>query len=180
MKIRGISALIATSAVALACAMPAHAGNWVLTSSYTGSSLPGSWGSQWVNTNTSSAYSFQVVFDNGSGGESGSYTYTGSIQWVGSGPQPAYVTLSETGGANADALYTATATQSANDGLGDASTTSVDYNPYANVVTNSSGSHTTQVSIPVGGTYTFTRTLSASSRGGSINDCSVAYSISIQ
>lgn len=173
-------AAIAAAALAFACAQPAHAGSWVLTSSYTGSETPGSWGANWVNTDTSTAYSFQVVFDNGSGGESGSYTYTGSIQWVGSGPQPSTVTLDETGGANADALYSNTANQTTNDGLGDPTTGGVDDNPYPNYETNSSGSHTTVVPIANGATYTFTRTLSASSTGGELNDCSVAYSISIE
>jgi hypothetical protein len=177
---KNIVALCSVAAVVVACAIPAHAGSWQLTSSYSGSGNSGSWGSNWVNSSSSTSYSFGAVFDNGSSGETGSYTYTGSIQWVGGGTQPAYVTLTETASANADALYTSTATQTANDGFGDASTTQVLDNPYPNVETTSSGTHTTRVTVPVGGTYTFHRTLSASSYGGSINDCGVQYSISIQ
>jgi len=175
----GLSVCVA-AALAIACAQPAHAGSWVLTSAYTGSGNAGSWGSNWVNYNTSTTYSFGAVFDNGSGGETGSWTYTGQIKWVGTGTQPSTVTLNETGGATADALYTSTATESVNDGFGDPTTTQVLNNPYPNVQSTSTGSHTTVVSVAPGATYTFHRTLSASCFGGALNDCNVQYSISIQ
>src|SRR3569833_436215 len=124
----GIAA-IAAAALAFAFAQPAQAA-WVLTSSYSGSGNAGSWGSNWVNSNTSTSYSFGAVFDNGAGGETGSWTYNGSIKWDGNGAQPSTVTLTETGGATADALYTSHATETANDGFGDPATTQVLYNPY--------------------------------------------------
>jgi len=171
--------ICAASVAAIACAQPAHAA-WVLTSAYTGGGNAGSWGSNWVNYNTSTTYSFGAVFDNGTGGENGSFTYTGSIQWVGGGTQPSSVTLTESATADADALYTTTATETANDGFGDPAVTTFSGSPRASVETKSTGNHTTVVPMAPGAVYTFHRTLSASCIGGPVNDCNVNYSISIQ
>lgn len=179
MKITGISTVIATAAVAFACVLPAHAGSWVLTSSVTGTDTPGTWGGQWVNYDTSTSYSFGVVFDQASPGESGSYTYTGIIQWTGGGTQPSTVTLTESGEASASSGYTDVATQSANDGFSDPEVVTYTDDPYPGKTTESSGNHTTTVSIPAGQPYTFTRTLSASSFSTGLNDCYATYSVSI-
>jgi hypothetical protein len=177
----GFSVCAAAAALAFACAQPAHAGSWVLTSSVNYSVAPGTWGSGlYTNYNTSTSYSFGDAFDNGSSGEWGTFTYTGKIQWTGGGTQPSSVTLTESGGATADALYATSATQTANDGLGDPSHTAFYSSPRPYVETTSSGNHTTNVSIAPGGTYTFSRTLSASSYSPTLNDCNVSYSISIQ
>ncbi|MGO8674162.1 MAG: hypothetical protein ACLQVD_22715 [Capsulimonadaceae bacterium] len=176
----GLTFVVATALAAFVCAAPAHAGSWQLTSSAGGSDLSGSWGTGLlVNTNTSTAYDFEDVFDNGSTGESGSFTYTGSIQWVGGGTQPSSVTLTETSEATACGLYSSTAVQTAVDGLGDASSTSVADDPYPTTNTESEGTHQTVVPMSNGEVYHFTRTLSASSYDATINECYVNYSISI-
>jgi len=177
-RIYGLSFVAAVAGIGLVCAQPAQA-SWQLTSSVSSSVLPGSWGSGFVVlSQTANSYSFEDVFDNGYGGESGTFTYTGTVQWVGGGTQPSTFSLSETGLAQAQALYTTTATQTAKDGLGDAATTTYTSSPRPYVTTTSSGSHVTTILIAAGATYTFTRTLSTSSYGGSVNDCYVKYSVS--
>lgn len=181
-RIYGLSVFASAAVVALVCAAPAHAGSWQLTSSVSGTDTAGSWGTGILTLSQSStSYSFEDVFDDGSI-ESGSYIYSGSIQWTGGGTQPSSVTLTETGEATADALYTSTATQNVSDGLGDPQNSSIDttYAEPPSVADESTGTHTTVVPIAPGAIYTFTRTLSASSTGGAINECFVSYSISIQ
>jgi len=177
-RIYGLSFVVA-AAVAVFCAQPAHAGSWQLTDSVSCHETPGSWGAgPYVNSQSSTEYDFGYVFDIG-GAESGGCQYSGSIQWTGGGTQPSSVTLSESGESDASALYTSTATQTANDGLGDSSTTQETNNPYPGVDTTSKGSHQTVVPMSQGEIYNFTRTLSCSSSGGSINECYVTYGISI-
>jgi hypothetical protein len=174
-NIYGLSMLVAATVAAFVCAQPAHAGSWQVTGSGTGNVTSGSWGSGFSSSNSGFT---DYAFDQGTGGESGTFTWTGSVQWVGGGTQPSSVTLDESADMYCDALYTATATQTAVDGLGDASTTVTNYNPYANVVTTSTGSHQTVVPMSQGEVYHFTRDSSASSIGGQLNDCSAQYSVS--
>lgn len=120
------------------------------------------------------------VFDNG-GSESGTFTFSGTIQWVGGGTPSKTVTLTESATARGTAGYTSTAKQTASDGFADPAVTSPSNMTYPapSVTTVSTGTHTTTVTIPAGSEYKFTRTFSASSSGGEIDDCFVGYSITI-
>ncbi len=177
-NVYGLSFVVAAVAAALV-AQPAHAGGWQLTQTVTCNETTGSWGAgPYVNSSSSTEYDFGYVFDNSSP-ESGGCTYSGSIQWTGGGTQPSSVTLSETAEAEACGLYTDSAIQTASDGLGDASTTWTDNNPYDTTLTESDGSHQTTVPMSNGEIYDFTRTLTCSSKGAAINECYVTYGVSL-
>lgn len=178
-SVYGLSFVVAAVAAAF-CVQPAHAtGSWQLTESVSCSETSGSWGAgPYVNSSSSTEYDFGYVFDN-SAPESGGCTFTGSIEWVGGGTQPSSVTLDETGEAEACGLYTDSAVQTASDGLGDASTTWTDNNPYDTTYTESDGSHDTTVPMSSGEVYKFMRTLSCSSKDATINECYVTYGVTI-
>jgi len=176
-------AVLAAAAAPFLFAQPAYAGSWSLTGTPTGGYSAGSWGSGLSEQSTATSMSFSD-FGGLSGAlpETGSFSYTGTITWVGGGTQPSTVTISETGDVYGECLYaTLPANTSASDGLGDSgvTTTTTGY-PGDSQTTESKGSHQNIVSVPQGGSYKFTRTFSSYAQGGYINEGYVNYSVSIQ
>ncbi len=184
-RIYDISLFVVAALAVTVCAQPAHAGSWSLAGSVSGSAAPGSEPAPGleVTTDTSTEYAFFAAYEDGAS-DSESYTFTGTIQWVGGGTQPSTVTLTETGDASATAAYSDTGVFNVSDGLGDPqinwATTGAGQNPpYPSSGANSEGTHSTVVTIAPGTIYKFSRTLSAAGTGGAYDSVSVSYSASI-
>ena len=196
----GVRSLVLSAAMALAAtpflvAQPAYAGHWSLTGAPTGGftySPAGSGGGGSLSpTYTASSMAVDLGAGGGGGSLTGNIYYTGAIAWVPNNgdlahdPAPASATITEYGYAAAGAQYGYTQTTSADDGLGDGSTTT-HYTGRGTATETVSGSKTTTshvytVSIAPGDQYTVTRHLTdfASNSAGSYSG-ELSYSISVQ
>jgi hypothetical protein len=174
---------IAAAATPLLFAQPAFAGSWTLTSSMSGGYTAGASGSPSVSsTSNSFNYNYYGILSYTSTPLSGNFTYTGTIKWSGTDAAPATVTLSESGDVYGECAYTyGTDVTKANDGLGDAASTSY-YTGYPGnaQTTTSQGSHSTVIAVPAGGSVTFTRTFSNYAYGPGLEECMVQYQASVQ
>jgi beta-galactosidase len=172
-------------------AQPAYAGYWSLTGIPTGGATAqagNSFSPLSVTYTTSSMSLNNAAVVSNSSPVTGTYSYTGTITWVPNNgdlqtdPAPPTVTISETGDVAGNALYTGnnTPSTSANDGLGDAPVTTnfVGY-PGNAQYTTSSGTHTTTVSVPTGGSYEFTRSFSSYAFGGAVDEGIISYQVSV-
>jgi hypothetical protein len=191
-KLIGIRSLVLGAAMAAAIsssliAKPAYAGSWVLSGTPTGGILA-NWGNTPVSpTYTSSSMSFDV--SSGTGGVNcfitGNVSYTGTVTWVGSGTAPAYATITEY--SYAQGTYdNGTGSASANDGLGDGSTTTTYYDRGGIHYRTASGSKTTTthvytVTIGSGGHYTFTRNITDAATSNTVTcDGELYYNVSVK
>jgi len=182
-----IALAVAAAISPLLFAQPAQAGYWKLTGTPTGGYTPGSSGSGLMTqfgTNSMSftdygIYSYVAI--------AGSFTYTGTIQWVPNNgnlktdPAPATVTVTETSDSYGTVLYSnPSAKTSALDGLGDPPVTTYTTGyPGNSQTTQSQGTHTTIVSVPTGGSVQFTRIFSTFA-SGALNEGLVSYSVSVK
>jgi beta-galactosidase len=183
--IAGVAAAAAASAFLVA--QPAYAGYWSLTGIPTGGATAeagNSYSPLSVTYTTSSMSVSNTSVVSNAAPVTGQYSYTGTITWVPNNgdlqtdPAPATVTISESADVAGNALYTGnnTPSTSANDGLGDASvTTNFTGYPGNAQYTTSSGTHTTTVSVPTGGSYQFTRSFSSYAFGGSVDEGILGY-----
>jgi hypothetical protein len=182
-----IALAVAVTISPLLFAQPAHAGYWKLTGTPTGGYTPGSSGSGLMTQFGTNSMSFTDYGILNYQPIAGSFTYTGTVQWVPKNgnlktdPAPATVTISETSDVYGEAAYIpGPATTSASDGLGDPPITT-HYTGYPGnaQTTQSQGTHSTVVSVPPGGSIQFTRNFSNSASGG-LNEGLVSYSVSVK
>lgn len=169
-----LGAVAFVSTAALFSAAPAYAGYWSLTGTPTGGYNNGG--------SISASYGESSVswYDLGVFASSGSFTYTGTVQWVGGGTQPTSFTLTETAGVGDTTEYSY-GTGTANDGLGDpAVTKNISTFPGGETEISSSGTHTTVIHMSPGEKYTYTRYLTGSISSAPYYDIYTDYSASVQ
>ena len=183
----GVAAVAA--AAPLVFATPAFAGYWSLTGTPTGGYTFNPANSGSGNAGPTFGQSSMTLSGGAGGGGvnqsiTGSFAYTGTIKWVPNGtlqqdPAPSSVTITESSTVQVTSQYTTPSAFSVNDGLGN--NFSVAPSGRGGQIITSSGSKTTTVPVPAGGSYQFSRSFYEYIKIPSASDsANINYTVSVK